>query len=150
MPHLDVRQNNMKNIISISLVSLTILLLGCAPSTKHPLEGAWILQEMIERDEKYNDKDLTTFKIIFQGLKVSMTSESDGQSAGTFKLDDSKTPKWIDIDMTDPNNMTVRMTGIYSIRDQVLSLCFSDEENEKRPSSLKPSRTEVLLTLKHE
>ena len=55
---------------------------------------------------------------------------------GTQKLDPSKSPKTIDVTVTEGLNKGAVMLGIYEINGDTLKVCF-DPEGKKRPTEFK-------------
>src|SRR5262249_40196549 len=56
--------------------------------------------------------------------------------AGRQRLDPSRSPKAIDVTVTEGLNKGAVMLGIYEIDGDTLKVCF-DEEGEKRPTEFK-------------
>jgi uncharacterized protein (TIGR03067 family) len=59
------------------------------------------------------------------GKAVTLVIKGDKYEDMTFKVDPTKKPKHIDVFLVDKKGQTIRMAGIYELKDDVLKLCFS-------------------------
>src|SRR5262249_26183745 len=80
--------------------------------------------------------DLKAFIVIFEGDKHTLKMGDKVVQAGTQKIDPSKSPKTIDVTMTEGPSKGAIMLGIYEIDGDTLKVCF-DREGKKRPTEFK-------------
>ena len=76
------------------------------------------------------------FVVTFEGDKHTVKKGDEVIQVGTQKLDPSKSPKTIDVTMTEGLNKGTVMLGIYEIDGDTLKVCF-DAEGKKRPTEFK-------------
>jgi uncharacterized protein (TIGR03067 family) len=74
--------------------------------------------------------------VIFVGDKHTVKKGDEVIQIGTQKLDPSKSPKTIDVTMTEGPNKGMVMLGIYEIDEDTLKVCF-DPQGKKRPTEFK-------------
>lgn len=82
-----------------------------AKSDLEKLEGTWAVASYEDADEKAPDKDLKGWTYTFKGSKITVTKKGKAQPEDTFKLNEAKKPKEIDI-MIDNQ----KATGIYDLQ----------------------------------
>ncbi len=97
-------------------------------------QGSWTF-ESVEADGK--EQPAAEFKgltLIFEGEKHTVKKGDEVIQVGTQKLDPSKSPKTIDVTMTEGPNKGAVLLGIYEIRGDTLKVCF---DPKKRPTEFK-------------
>lgn len=116
---------------------------GAAADDKADLEkevkkfqGAWTFESSEAGGKKLAASELKGFILIFEGDKHTVKKGDDVIQVGTQKLDPSKSPKTIDVTMTEGPNKGTVMLGIYEIDGDTLKVCF-DPEGQKRPIEFK-------------
>ena len=67
------------------------------------------------------------------------------QTAATFKLDSSKSPKAIDVTVTDGVGKGQTLKGIYESDGEDLKLCLTGEPVEARPTEFLAEKGELVL-----
>ena len=80
--------------------------------------------------------DLKGLTVTFAGDKYTVKKGDEVIQVGTQKLDPSKSPKAIDVKVTEGLNKGAVMLGIYEINGDTLKVCF-DAEGKKRPTQFK-------------
>ena len=80
--------------------------------------------------------DLKEFILTFEGEKHTLKKGDEVIQVGTQKIDPSKSPKTIDVTMTEGPNKGAVMLGIYEIDADTLKVCF-DPKGKKRPTEFK-------------
>jgi uncharacterized protein (TIGR03067 family) len=99
-------------------------------------QGTWTFESSEADGKKLPAGDLNGLILIFEGHKHTAKKGDEVVQAGTQKLDPSKSPKTIDVTMTEGPNKGTVMLGIYEIEGDKLKVCF-DFEGKKRPTEFK-------------
>ena len=99
-------------------------------------QGAWTFESSETGGEKLPAGELKGFILIFEGAKHTVKKGDEVIQVGTQKLDPSKSPKTIDVTMTEGPNKGTVMLGIYEIDGDTLKVCF-DPQGKKRPTEFK-------------
>jgi uncharacterized protein (TIGR03067 family) len=134
--------------IVLCLVALSPVA-GIAPivqsgSARTELEGAWQARS-IELDGKPAPADtVTRTRYTFKGkqLLVRGNYATDREDELTFAADPSDTPKYLDL--TDVNGY--ESAGIYEIKDDALTICFSRGERPVECRAGMPRVTRIVFT----
>ena len=80
-------------------------------------------------------------------VKVLVKKGDDVVQVGIQKIDPTKSPKTIDVTMTEGPNKGAIMLGIYEIDGDTLKVCF-DAEVKKRPTEFKsPAGSETFVNV---
>lgn len=99
-------------------------------------QGTWTF-ESVEAGGKV--EPAASFKgmtLTFDGDKHAVKKGNEVLQAGTQKLDPSRSPKSIDVTMTEGPDKGTVVLGIYEIDGDTLKVCF-DPEGKKRPTEFK-------------
>ena len=88
-------------------------------------------------------KDMT---VTFDGHKYVVKKGDDVIQACTQKLDPSKSPKTLDVTVTEGLNKGAVILGIYEISADTLKVCF-DPEGKKRPTQFKSASGSQTLVV---
>jgi uncharacterized protein (TIGR03067 family) len=117
-----------------------------AKSDQDEIQGEWKVISGEHDGQSWPDDLVKMTMVTFEGNKMSIDARNKQQqpNEAKFKLDPTKTPKWIDIDMK--GNPGV---GIYSLESDTLKLCFR-EGKDARPTEFatKTGAKNILLVLK--
>ena len=123
---------------------------GQAPQQPAALAGQWRLAGIELKGQSVPESDLpiVTLRIDADGR----WSDSDGGKA-TYTVDNTKSPRWIDIVHTDGTGAGSKQTGVYELTESTLRLALSAlrESANSRPTSF-DSKTgpEVVLTFQRQ
>jgi uncharacterized protein (TIGR03067 family) len=96
-------------------------------------QGTWTFESSEAGGTKMPPGDLKGLLLIFEGDKHTVKKGDTVIQVGTQKLDPSKSPKAIDVTMTEGPSKGVVMLGIYEIDKDKLKVCF-DSQGKKRPT----------------
>jgi uncharacterized protein (TIGR03067 family) len=99
-------------------------------------QGTWTF-ESVETGGK--EQPAAAFKgmtVTFEGDKYAVKKGDEVIEAATLKLDPSRSPKTLDVTVTEGPNKGAAMPGIYEISGDTLKVCF-DPEGKKRPAAFK-------------
>jgi uncharacterized protein (TIGR03067 family) len=99
-------------------------------------QGTWTFESVEAGGKKAPADEFKGVTITFAGDKFTVKKGDELIQAGTQKLDPSKSPKTIDVTMTEGLNKGAVMLGIYEIDGDTLKVCF-DEEGKKRPTEFR-------------
>jgi len=119
-----------------------------AKSDLEKLQGTWAVTSHEEGDDKASGEDVNGWSYTFKGNKVAVTimGKTDPNEIFTFKVNEGKKPKEIDITVDN-----VRGTGIYQLDGERLTIriYFS---GTARPKSIKGplNKSETRIELKRQ
>ena len=99
-------------------------------------QGTWTFESSETGGMKLPAGELRRLILIFEGDKHTLKKGDEVVQVGTQKLDPSKSPKTIDVTMTEGPNKGKVMLGIYEIDADTLKVCF-DPQGKKRPTEFK-------------
>jgi uncharacterized protein (TIGR03067 family) len=98
--------------------------------------GTWTFESSEAGGKKLPTGELAGLVLTFEGDKHTVKKGNEVIQVGTQKLDPSKSPKAIDVTMTEGVNKGAVMLGIYEINGDTLKVCF-DPQGKKRPAEFK-------------
>jgi len=99
-------------------------------------QGVWTIESSEYGGQKLPADQLKEFVVIYEGEKHTVKAGDKVIQVGTQKIDPSKSPKTIDVTMTEGPSKGAVMLGIYEIDGDTLKVCF-DMEGKKRPTEFK-------------
>lgn len=99
-------------------------------------QGVWGFESREIAGKKVPDEENKGLTVTFDGDKVVVKQGDETVMAGTQKLDPSKTPKEIDVTVTEGDQAGTVLLGIYEIDEDTLKVCF-DWEGKNRPTEFK-------------
>lgn len=110
-------------------------------------QGTWTIESSVAGGMELPANQLKEFIVIFEGDKHTVKNGDTVIQVGTQKIDPSKTPKTIDVTMTEGPSKGVVMLGIYEFDGDTLRACF-DMEGKKRPTEFKsPPGSQTFLNV---
>ena len=99
-------------------------------------QGTWTFESSETGGKKLPIGELKGLILVFEGPKHTVKQGDEVIQVGTQKLDPSKSPKTIDVTMTEGPSKGTVMLGIYEIDEDALKVCF-DPQGKKRPTEFK-------------
>ena len=99
-------------------------------------QGTWTFESSETGGKELPAGELKGVIVIFEGDKHTVKKGDEVIQVGTQKLDPSKSPKTIDVTLTEGPNKGAVMLGIYEIDGDTLKVCF-DPQGKKRPTEFK-------------
>jgi uncharacterized protein (TIGR03067 family) len=109
--------------------------------------GVWTFESVEAGGQKAPADGLKGLTVTFAGDKYTVKKGDEVIQVGTQKLDPSKSPKAIDVTVTEGLKKGAVMLGIYEIDGDTLKVCF-DEEGKKRPTEFKsPAGSETFVNV---
>ena len=98
--------------------------------------GVWTFESVEAGGKKAPAEELKGLTLTFAGDKYTVKKGDEVIQVGRQKLDPSRSPKAIDVTITEGLNKGKSMLGIYEIDGDTLKVCF-DEGGKKRPTEFK-------------
>ena len=99
-------------------------------------QGAWTFESVEGGGKEQPAAEFKGMTVTFEGDKYTVKKGAEVIQVGTQKLDPSKSPKTIDVTVTEGLSKGAVMLGIYEISGDTLKVCF-DPEGKKRPTEFK-------------
>jgi uncharacterized protein (TIGR03067 family) len=99
-------------------------------------QGTWTFESSEMGGKELPAGELARLVLTFEGDKHTVKKGNEVIQVGTQKLDPSKSPKAIDVTLTEGVKKGEVMLGIYEINGDTLKVCF-DAEGKKRPTQFK-------------
>ena len=99
-------------------------------------QGTWTIESSESGGQKLPADQLKELVVTFEGDKHTVKKGTEVIQAGTQKLDPSKSPKTIDVTITEGPSKGAVMLGVYEFDGDTLKVCF-DPEGKKRPTEFK-------------
>ncbi len=113
---------------------------------KH-FQGHWQLLSLVRNGEKLPDEQTKGAQVTVQGNTYTVKVNGEVKEEGTFKLDPSRRPKWIDITPTKGEGKGQTYLGIYEVKGDTYTLCTASP-GQPRPKTLtsEPGSNHFLQT----
>lgn len=99
-------------------------------------QGDWTFESSQTGGKEIPAGELKGIVVIFEGDKHTVKKGDEVLQVGTQKLDPSKSPKAMDVTITEGPSKGAIMLGIYEIDGDTLKVCF-DPQGKKRPTEFK-------------
>ena len=99
-------------------------------------QGTWTIESSVTGGQEIPRDQLKGFLVIYEGDKHTVKVGDRVIQVGTQKIDPSKSPKTIDVTMSDGPNKGAVMLGIYEFDGETMKACF-DPTGKKRPTEFK-------------
>src|SRR5262245_61577214 len=110
-------------------------------------QGSWNIESSVMGGMELPADQLNGFIIIFEGDKHTLKFGDKVFQVGTQKIDPSKSPKTVDVTMTEGPEQGAVMLGIYGIDGDTLKVCF-DSKGKTRPTEFKsPAGSEIFVNV---
>ncbi len=100
------------------------------------LQGTWAFESVEAGGNKLPGEQFKAMSVTFEGDKYSVKMGDQVVEAARQKIDPSKSPKTMDITVTEGPNKGKEYLAIYEISGDTLKVCF-DPEGKKRPTEFK-------------
>jgi uncharacterized protein (TIGR03067 family) len=109
--------------------------------------GVWTFESVEAGGKKAPADAFKGTTVTFAGDTYTVKKGDEVIQVGTQKLDPSRSPKTIDVTVTEGLNKGAVMLGIYEIDEDTLKVCF-DEGGKKRPTEFKsPAGSETFVNV---
>ena len=101
---------------------------------KEKIQGTWALVALESGGQQIPVEVIKDFKIVFKGNNISFILPGlNADQGGTFKLDPTKSPKWMDVTHAQGDQKGQTAPGIYTLNGNELKLCAGGP-TDKRPT----------------
>jgi len=97
-------------------------------------EGTWVVTMMEVGGQKVPEEAFAEMTFTFKGKKYEQKVGDTLVEGGTQDLDPSKTPKNMDINVTDGETKGKKQLAIYEIDGDKAKICAADHDDKERPS----------------
>jgi uncharacterized protein (TIGR03067 family) len=113
-------------------------------------EGTWVVTAMEGDGQKVPKENFENMTFKFEGKKYTQKNGDDLMEAGTQDLDPSKTPKQMDIHVTEGETKGKLQLAIYEINGDTCKICAADHGSKERPSKFetKEGTRQLMFELK--
>jgi uncharacterized protein (TIGR03067 family) len=98
--------------------------------------GSWTFESVEAGGKEQPAAEFKGMTVTFEAHKFTVKKGDEVIQVGTEKLDPSRSPKTVDVTVTEGLNKGAVMLGIYEISGDTLKVCF-DPEGKKRPTEFK-------------
>ena len=109
-------------------------------------QGTWTFESVEAGGKEIPAAEFKGMTVTFEGDKYTVKKGDEVVQAATQKLDPSRSPKAIDVTVTEGPNKGAVMLGIYEINGDTLKVCF-DPEGKKRPTEFKTASGSQTLVV---
>jgi uncharacterized protein (TIGR03067 family) len=89
------------------------------------LQGTWVMVSSERNGEALPDNQIKAFKRTIKGDEFTVARDAETVAKGTFTVDPSKSPKTIDVTITEGDNKDKKMLGIYEIDGDNHKVCYA-------------------------
>jgi uncharacterized protein (TIGR03067 family) len=89
------------------------------------LQGVWVMVSGERNGEALPDDQVKALKRTVKGEEFTITRDGETVVKGTFTVDPSKSPKTIDVMVTEGDNKDKKMLGIYEIDGDNYKVCYA-------------------------
>lgn len=139
----------MLRLLVVCIIFSAITRMAWSEDNNH-LTGKWNLTER-EKGGKKAKVSGVTFEFATDKMTITDANPGRKKETGTYKIDPTKTPATMDIDVG-PNGPSGQATlGIYKLENDRLVICFvfGPDGKEKRPTAFesKPDSSTVIMSL---
>jgi len=109
-------------------------------------QGIWTFESVETGGKEIPAAGFKGMTVTFEGDKFTVKKGNEVIQAATQKLDPSRSPKTLDVTVTEGLNKGAVMLGIYEISGDTLNVCF-DPEGKKRPTEFKSASGSQTLVV---
>lgn len=106
-----------------------------ADKALEPFQGTWEVVSITQNGTAVPDDDAKALKLHVKGDERVVKAGDEVKSKATFTVDAAKSPKAIDIKVTDGPLAGKTVRGIYELKDGTLTICVA-LEGDGRPDDL--------------
>ncbi len=107
-------------------------------------EGTWIVTAMEIRGNKADAQNFENMTFTFKGKKYEQKNGDELVEAGTQDLDPSKSPKHMDVNVTEGETKGQKQLAIYEIDGDKCKMCFAQHGEKDRPSKFDTKDTDHM------
>ena len=115
------------------------------------IQGNWQLVRH-EVGDQARDEEASKRRFVFDGNQFRLMEDDREVAKGTFKLDASRTPRTIDIEITEssePDSQGRTAVGIYELKGDELKWCTAQPGSDQRPTQFATKGTQNMMATFH-
>ncbi len=101
------------------------------------LKGKWSIVSFSVNGVATADDSVKDLKMEFEGKTYNLTAGDTSVEKGEYTIDESKSPKTIDLAIKEGDDAGKQQVGLYKIEDGKLTIAFSLPGSKERPTSFK-------------
>jgi uncharacterized protein (TIGR03067 family) len=119
------------------------------PDPASELEGEWLVVESHSAERKEPSFKVRSYqcRCTFAGNELRQAAQKDRyEQRMTFRLDPTRSPKWIDLTVQTKDGSHADVPGIYAVENGRLRLCVNWRESGKRPKGFDSASEEGMVT----
>lgn len=114
---------------------------------KKAVQGVWMYESMEWNGKKVDAEQISMTTSTFDGDKYTVKIGDKVTASGTFKIDPTKSPKTVDVTITEGDGKGNVLPGIYKIDGDTLTTCIN-LQGADRPTEFKSAeRSGVSLVV---
>ena len=142
----------MKRLMGLTLMVVLLCLVNWARADDKDkvadedkkFEGTWQVVAMEIGGNKAQNEAYENMTFTFKGKKYEQKRGDDLVEGGTQDLDPSKTPKHMDVNVTDGETKGKKQLAIYEIDGDKCKMCFAQHESKDRPTKFETQDTDNM------
>lgn len=109
------------------------------------MEGTWRATSYFADGKKVPARDVAIMKLIIKGSGENELQVGKQKHFGTYALDESATPKTIDIAITKGESKGKKKLGIYELKNNTLRICVGPLDGPRPTAFISEPKTGVWL-----
>ena len=123
---------------------------GAEPEDLDKLEGTWAFTSIKSEGMSVPGQNLEDIKFVVVGTRYKQAKLGSIMEEGTLKLDPTKTPGWITLEIASGDNEGKTQVGIYRLDGNMLTLCMAPIGKPERPTEFvsREASKDLLFVLK--
>jgi uncharacterized protein (TIGR03067 family) len=107
-------------------------------------EGTWQVVTLEIGGNKAQNEAFESMTFTFTGKKYEQKNGDELVEAGTQDLDPAKTPKNMDVNVTDGETKGKKQLAIYEINGDTCKICFAQHDSKDRPTKFETKDTDNM------
>jgi uncharacterized protein (TIGR03067 family) len=142
----------MKRILCLASALSWFILVVCsqaqdadkAAQEDKKFEGAWKVVAMEVGGNKAQTDAYDNMTFTFKGKKYEQKNGDEVVEAGTQDLDPGKSPKQMNVTVTEGQTKGQKQLAIYEINGDTCKMCFAQHDSKDRPAKFETQDTENM------
>jgi uncharacterized protein (TIGR03067 family) len=108
-------------------------------------QGTWEATAVTDAGQKSPAENAAAIRIIFKGDEYTQLIQGQEVEKGKLKIDPSKNPKTIDLDIQSGESKGLKQFGLYAFEGEKQIVCLAQPGVEKRPGKLESTAANEAL-----
>lgn len=96
-----------------------------------PLQGTWSVVKIVQDGKELPGEAVEGLTLVVKGNSRVLKQDGEEKSKATFKVDPTKKPKAIDIEVSDGPLAGRTIRGVYEVKDDTLRVCLAIGDDER-------------------